>query len=94
MSAHEELDRLVGLAGEAGWAVVDRRAAGVLWFTRGRDYVHAGVNRGGEVLHVYGGTTGRPSSYWAARRDLVTGRQPDRLEVLEAVLVKQFDPYE
>lgn len=94
MSAHDELDRLVGLAREHDWAVVDdRRTRCVLWFTRGRHYVHAGVNRAGDLLHVYGGERRRPNRFWTASRD-ADGTQPNHHEALEQVLVQQYNPYE
>lgn len=89
MSAHEELDRLVALSGEAGWAVRDSRALGVLWFTRGPDYMHLGVNAAGELLSLYRGVQGRPSRFWAAGRDLATGAIPDRLALIERALTEQ-----
>lgn len=89
MSAHQELDRLVGVAGGAGWAITDHRARGVLWFSRGGVYVHLGVNAAGEPLSLYGGTHGRASRFWANSRDLVTGARPDPIARLEQALTEQ-----
>jgi hypothetical protein len=64
-AAHEELDRLVHLAEVHGWHVNDGRAERcVIWFSRGREYAHAGVNLDGEILHCYGGVRGRVREYW------------------------------
>lgn len=86
----EELDRLASLADEAGWSVTDDRdSRRVLWLTRGDAYIHVGTGPRGEVLSLYGGVHGCPNKAWAARRNLHTGKPPDRLAMLERALPKR-----
>lgn len=87
-AAHAELDRLISIAGEHGWAVDDDRSRGVLWFTRGQARLHLGTNAAGEPHSLYYGERLRPARFWAAKRGL-DGTAPDRLALLEQALTKR-----
>ena len=91
-ASHQELDRLVHVAEVHGWRVNDsRRDRCVLWFARGREYAHAGVNLAGDLLHAYGGVRGRPNRFWT--RDV--GSTEDHAELLErAFRAEVFDQLE
>ena len=89
-SPHDELNRLVRLAGEHGWTVDDRRFFGVLWFKRDPAYVHLGVNAAGEPQSFYYGEQRRPARFWAAKRGL-DGSPPDRIALVERALVKPWE---
>lgn len=89
---HDELDRLVHLAEVHGWHVTDHRTERcVIWFARGREYAHAGVNLDGELLHCYGGVRGRASRYWAPT---VGGPTPLAGLLEQAIRAERFDQIE
>jgi hypothetical protein len=94
--ARIELDELVHLAEVHGWHVTDSRATrAVMWFSRGREYVHVGVNVEGELFSVYGGVRGRRHKYWAAGPVNHEPALKDRAAAIRAALIAApFDTYD
>lgn len=91
-----QLDELLHIAEVHGWHITDtRRTRAVLWFARGREYIHVGVNVEGELFHLYGGVRGRANRYWVAATDPLTGTPPDRADLLaQALRAEPFDTIE